>query len=224
MKTAVKRLKTPAFQRVRLSCLADNLVKSGNLERYYNLLTDFNFIYEKINYPGFGVQALIEDYDLIEKNLIDEQELLNYPEYKSKKNKTLKLIQGALRLSAHIISEDKTQLPGQLLGRLMSFENPQIQHLLKQVKNSKNCPWLRPLIPSLTPPGGALLRTFVGHSDWVNTVAIDGDGKWAISGSDDETLKLWKLETREEVHTFTGQDRKRVEVGNTEDRKNPRKV
>ena len=84
MKTAVKRLKTPAFQRVRLSCLADNLVKSGNLERYYNLLTDFNFIYEKINYPGFGVQALIEDYDLIEKNLIDEQELLNYPEYKSK--------------------------------------------------------------------------------------------------------------------------------------------
>ncbi len=204
MKTAVKRVKTPAFQRVRLSCIADNLVKSGNLERYYNLLADFNFIYEKINYPGFGVQALIEDYDLIEKNLIDDQELLNHPEYNPEKIKILKLIQGALRLSAHILNQDKTQLAGQLLGRLLFFENPRIQLLLQQIKNSKSFPWLRPLIASLTPPGGGLLRTFTGHNDCVNAVIISRDGKRLISASSDKTLKLWDLETGSETRTFIG--------------------
>ncbi|MEM1394016.1 MAG: WD40 repeat domain-containing protein, partial [Cyanobacteria bacterium P01_H01_bin.150] len=199
MKSAAKRVNSPAFQRARLSCLPDNLVKSGNLERYYKLLADFNFISQKINHPSFGVQALIEDYDLI-----DNSEVLNSPEYNSEKIKILKLIQGTLRLSSHVIAEDKNQLPGQLLGRLLSFQKPEIQQLLEQAKNNQNFPWLRPLINSLTPPGGALLRTFRGHSSRVNAVAIAPNGKQAISASADKTLKLWNLQTGEIEHTFTG--------------------
>jgi hypothetical protein len=37
-----------------------------------------------------------------------------------------------LRLSAHILAKDKTQLPEQLLGRLLYFEAPEIQALLQQ--------------------------------------------------------------------------------------------
>jgi WD40 repeat protein len=48
------------------------------------------------------------------------------------------------------------------------------------------------------------LRTLKGHNDLVNAVAITPNGKQVISGSSDNTLKVWILETREVVTTFTG--------------------
>jgi WD40 repeat protein len=50
-----------------------------------------------------------------------------------------------------------------------------------------------------------LLRTLSGHSNWVSAVAVTADGKRAISGSDDNTLKLWNLETGEVIASFTGE-------------------
>jgi WD40 repeat protein len=172
--------------------------KSAHLKRYYELLTDFDFLTQKIHHPGFGVQALIEDYELI-----SDSEATTHPEYNPAKVKILKQIQGALRLSAHVLAKDKTQLVEQLLGRMQGFDVPEIQQLLFQAKQSKTT-WLRPLTPSLTPPGGRLLCTLSGHSDSVRAVAVTADGKRAISGSWDKTLKLWNLETGEELFTLKG--------------------
>jgi WD40 repeat protein len=36
-------------------------------------------------------------------------------------------------------------------------------------------------------------RTFEGHSDWVNCIAVSPDGSHVLSGSEDGTLKLWDL-------------------------------
>jgi predicted NACHT family NTPase len=44
----------------------------------------------------------------------------------------------------------------------------------------------------------------LGHSGTVNAVAFSPNGKWALSGSDDKTLKLWKVETGREIRTLTG--------------------
>ncbi|WP_300420534.1 hypothetical protein [Nostoc sp. S13] len=192
--------RSPAFQRAYLGSLAPSLVKSGNLEKYYKTLTDFDFITAKINHPEFGVQPLIEDYDLI-----DHREMSNNSEYNFKKGTSLKLIQGALRLSAHILVADKRQLASQWHGRLLNQKMPEeIQALLAQIKQRTTTPWLCPLTPSLTPPGGRLLRTLNGHSDSVNAVAVTPNGQQVISASFDNTLKVWNLATGEEQFTLNG--------------------
>ena len=76
--------------------------------------------------------------------------------------------------------------------------------MLANMGQSKTAPWLRPAAPSLTQAGGALLRTLSGHEGGINTVAVTPDGQFAISGSDDNTLKVWSLDTGEEVTTLKG--------------------
>ena len=203
------------IQKAYLDRFPYNLVNSGNLAEYFQTLTDFKFLAKKINHPELGVQALIADYDLVDdppqpplkrgenqppQPFLERGENISLnPE----KVKTLKRIQGALRLSAHVLAKDKTQLVEQLWGRMQGFDVPEIQQLLSQAKQSKTT-WLRPLSASLTPPGGRLLRTLSGHSSLVNAVAVTGDGTRAISGSFDNTLKVWNLETGEQLLTLKG--------------------
>ncbi|MDB9535631.1 hypothetical protein PN451_07200, partial [Dolichospermum planctonicum CS-1226] len=182
-------------QKAYLGKFPYNLVNSDNLTRYFHILTDYQFISNKINHPEFGIQALIEDYDLL-----DATQTATYPDQST----TLKYIQSALRLSAHIVTQDKQQLLSQLWGRLQTINTPEIQTLLTQAQQTHPHPWLRPLTPSLTPAGGRLLRTLTGHSGWVQAVAVTADGTRGISGSFDKTVKVWNLETGKEQFTLTG--------------------
>ncbi len=50
----------------------------------------------------------------------------------------------------------------------------------------------------------ALVRTFVGHEDWVSSVAVTADGRRVLSGSHDRTLRLWDLQTGRLLRTFIG--------------------
>ena len=45
---------------------------------------------------------------------------------------------------------------------------------------------------------------YLGHSSFVSSVAFSPDGRYALSGSSDKTLKLWDVATGMEVRTFTG--------------------
>ncbi|MEH2370114.1 WD40 repeat domain-containing protein, partial [Nostoc sp.] len=202
----------PARLRAYLGSL--DSVKLINLQKYYKVLTDFDFIAAKINNFDFGVQSLIEDYDLI-----NDSELLNNPEYNPEQVKTLKLIQGALGLSAVIIIKDKMQLTGQLWGRMQHFALPEIQAMLEVAKQQKASPWLRPLTSNLISPGGSLLLSLTGHSKRVNAVAFTPNGKQVISASWDKTLKLWNLETGECEHTFQGHSDRVTAVALTSDGK-----
>ena len=113
------------------------------------------------------------------------------------------LVQGALRLSAHVLAKDHTQLAGQLTGRLGHEEDAEVRALLPQARAQTTAPWLRPLTPSLTRAGGPLVRTLEGHAEAVHGVAVTPDGKRAISASEDNTLKVWDLATCAVVATFT---------------------
>ena len=78
--------------------LAYHLVEAGHKEELRNLLLDFSWIQAKLE--AADVNLLISDYD----HLPDDH--------------TLRLVQGAIHLSAHILTKDKSHLSGQLQSRM----------------------------------------------------------------------------------------------------------
>ncbi|NEQ12491.1 MAG: WD40 repeat domain-containing protein [Moorea sp. SIO3E2] len=172
-------------------------LEGGKVNNLSRLLSNYEFIEAKLNHPEFGIKALIEDYELIYN--ID----LSHPDYSEQTITSLKLIQGALRLSTHILSQDPTQLAGQLSGRLLDFDTPDIQRLLQQIPQTETT-CLRSLTATLNPPTGPLLSTLSGHGDSVNSIAVTPDDTMVISGSSDHTVKVWDVNTGAEIRTLTG--------------------
>jgi len=165
--------------------LAYHLRGAGREDELYALLFDFDWLQVKL--AATDVNALLADYEL-----------------PSGGEGALRLVQGAVRLSAHVLARDQTQLAGQLLGRLTSFEDDGLQMLLERAGQWRGAIWLRPLTPSLTPPGGPLERTLAGHNGGVMAMAVMPDGKGLVSASYDQTLKVWDLEQGEEERTLAG--------------------
>jgi WD40 repeat protein len=164
--------------------LPHHLKKADKTDELRNLLFTFKWMYEKLK--ATNVNELISDYDLL-----DEREI--------------KRIKDAITLSAHIVSKDIRQLPTQIYGRLLSYKaDHKIGMLLKEIRNWSEFVWIRPVNICLQQPGSTLLRTLAGHADEVYGVCITTDGKKAVSASNDRTLKVWDVETGEEIRTLTG--------------------
>jgi|HubBroStandDraft_6_1064221.scaffolds.fasta_scaffold20936_2 WD40 repeat protein len=123
--------------------------------------------------------------------------------------RALNLIHGAERLSSHVIDRDPAQFGSQLVGRLLRYTQPEegfpvLHQFARLITAAAPRPWLRPLRPALFPPGTALIRTLTGHSRAVTAVAVNEDGRRAVSASQDGTLKAWDLETGRELSTLDG--------------------
>jgi len=54
------------------------------------------------------------------------------------------------------------------------------------------------------PPIATLERKLEGHTNFVGSVAVSPDSAWAVSGSDDNTIKTWDLETGQCRATLEG--------------------
>ena len=120
------------------------------------------------------------------------------------KRPAVKLLGGAIDLSAHVLRDDALQLGSQLHGRLRDEDGSEISRVLARGRDLALRPWLRPVTVTLTPPGGPLLRTLEGHVNWVHSVVLTADGRRAVSGSRDNTLKVWDLETGQLLRTLKG--------------------
>ena len=53
-------------------------------------------------------------------------------------------------------------------------------------------------------PSKRRLATFLGHTDWVRTCAVDPAGAWIVSGSDDATLRMWDPGTGDCIRVLRG--------------------
>ena len=114
----------------------------------------------------------------------------------------LDLIHGAVRLSSNVVAE---QFASQMVGRLLPYcDLHAISEFSTKVAKGARAPWLRPLHPVLHPPGTALTRNLTGHRRRVNGVALSGDGRIAVSSSDDQTVKVWEMSSGRELRTLTG--------------------
>ncbi len=176
-----------------LQTLANHLTEARQEVRLHLLLTDFTFIETKIE--KLELQPLIQDYDLAFRDSPSSTEGVENGE------NSLRLIQGALRLAAHIIAWDKAQLRSQLYCRLMSFQALGIQALLEQMRQRKSVPWLLSLAPSLTSPNGPLLRT-LSESWLLYAVAVTPDGQTLVSASEEPGFKVWDLPRGEVLYTL----------------------
>ncbi|MGD2218064.1 MAG: hypothetical protein PVJ64_15005 [Gemmatimonadales bacterium] len=98
-------------------------------------------------------------------------------------HESLRLVLDALRLSAHVVRRDPTQLAGQLTSRLLTADDPTVTRLRQQAHDWQAGVWVRLLVPTVEQAGGPLVRTLEGHTDSVHAVALTPDGRRAISGS-----------------------------------------
>ncbi|MCX5674742.1 MAG: TIR domain-containing protein, partial [Planctomycetota bacterium] len=144
----------PKASRYTVSHLPAHLAEARRGVELRDLLLDFAFLRTKI--LTSGPQPLLDDFDLAQApGALPSAEGVE----------AARLIQGAIRLSANVLAQDGDQLAGQLHGRLLAVQSPAIQGFLENIKTVQRDPWLRPLVGSLTAPGGPLLRTLEGHGD-----------------------------------------------------------
>jgi WD40 repeat protein len=162
--------------------LPRHLAEADRLDELKALLCKYDWLAAKLR--ATNVTAILADYDLVAQD------------------RDLVLIQQALRLSIPALARDRSQLPGQLRGRLRGVSRPGIEALLAGARGEPGRPWLCPKFGSLTPPGGPLRQILVGHRHEVSAVALLPDGRHALSSSYDATLRLWDLETGETLRAL----------------------
>ena len=164
--------------------LAYHLVKAGRSEELRRLLLDWHWLKNKL--AATDINALISDYAFLPNDT------------------TLHLLQSALRLSAHVLGARKAELPSQLTGRLMAFDQADLRVFLEQLRLWRNGSWLNPRTCDLTPPGTCLVATLTEPAGGINAVAITPDGGTVIFASGDTkeskaepAIKLWRVDEGE---------------------------
>lgn len=163
------------------SWLSYHLVGAGRADELRRLLLDLAWIEAKLEASDLG--SLLADYERLSGDAVLER------------------LHGALRLSAHVVAQHKEQLLPQLLGRIGDAEKPLRSALEKQAAARAGA-WLRPKIPSLTAPGGPLLRTLGGDRSGITALALLPDGCRVVAGSGSGALKLWDFDEGAELRAL----------------------
>ena len=160
-------------------------------DRHLGVLLDGRYLTARVAAEGPSLRSLVNDYIDAEVGTYD----LHHP-LKS----ALETVAHAVRLSTHAVTLDRTQLSGQLAGRLSGFDSPEIRATVAGALAYRGATWLRPLTPSLVPAGDLLRWTFRGrpggHKGTVRSIAISTNGTYALTAGNsdpDQTVKLWDL-------------------------------
>ena len=187
-----------------------HLASCGRKTELIELLLDPDWIVAKIQTAG--IVPSLADYDLAVNILspqlrreVGRKLLAQARVADDRETSALRLVQGAIRLSSNVIAEDFAQFAPQMVGRLLPYRDlSAIKQFTDRVVEGAPAPWLRPVTSALHPPGTPLLRTLEGHSGAVCGVALTRDGRLAVSGSGDHTLKVWDLDSGRALCTLEG--------------------
>ena len=75
--------------------------------------------------------------------------------------------------------------------------------IIRRIFNNQRPNWI-PALPQVQKSWSAELQTVECHSDSVLSVAFSPDGQRIVSGSYDDTIKLWDAQTGSELRTLEG--------------------
>jgi WD40 repeat protein len=159
-----------------------HLREAGELGMLRSLLFDPNWLRRKVK--SVGVNAVISDYGLADQD--DE----------------VRRIRRAFIRSGKILSTYPEHMDAQLCGRLKSDDGPHIMGLLtifRAVTPPLFVPTRNGYLHSTRP-----LRPVVPATGPGDAIAILSDGCRALSGFDDETVRIWDITSGEEVGRITG--------------------
>ncbi|MCE7947445.1 MAG: hypothetical protein DYG88_08460, partial [Chloroflexi bacterium CFX4] len=177
----------PADEPYLWDYLAYHLLEANQRDELRAILLDYRYLQAKLNVRD--VNALLSDFDAYLKEDDD---------------KAVRLVRGAIEMSAHVLSVDQKALAHQLYGRLYSHRE------LSDVVNLRQ--YIEPKLP-LSPlgepthmqTGGHLLRTLAEHKKEVWGVLVLTNGR-LLSWSEDKTLRLWTADRTMQA-TLAGHDK-----------------
>jgi WD40 repeat protein len=173
-----------------------HLVEAGRPHVLRRLLFDFDWLMAKLN--AAGVRSLLHEFDRLTGDEVVE------------------IAAGSVRLAASALALDTKLLPSQICGRLLTRQEPEILALRTQAARGRQFPWLQPLWPALEEAGGAL-RLELPHDAFVHAVALSPDGSTLVSGSEDNTVKVWNIESGTLLRSLEGHDSSVLTVAVSED-------
>jgi WD40 repeat protein len=162
---------------------AYHLCGAAQISILRELLLTFDYLQNKLN--ATDPNALIADCDYLPDDRI------------------IYLIQSAIRLCAHIVQND-LQLFSSSLSKHLSYymqSQPEITTLFNKTSQKELIPTL-PTFSNYAPAGDALFRILTGHTDSITSVVLSG--KYAVSASQDKTLKVWNCKTGDLLRTLSG--------------------
>jgi hypothetical protein len=146
--------------------LARHLHEAGRTDDLAMLLTNATYLVRKLARLGIG--AVVSDLALCPERA------------------DIQHISEAIRAGAVALAEAPEELANQIVRRVGAVGT---LHDLPPRKP----PFFRLRLPSLLPADPALLRTFTGHTNLVQSCAFGPNGKLALSASYDNTLRLWDV-------------------------------
>lgn len=133
--------------------------------------------------------------------------MINSPQMQKFHQELIQSFSRALNREMHILSRHPKLLWQQLYNRLQwdgdsvkTYINPEYQSRISQRTRS----WFKSRMAYTE--SKTLIRSFVGHTDRVSYCDISPDGKWCVSASQDGTLKIWDVETGNEIQTLRGHE------------------
>ncbi|MEW8250061.1 MAG: NB-ARC domain-containing protein [Candidatus Thiodiazotropha sp.] len=161
-----------------------HLQQADDNQKLLELLLDFDWL--KARLENVEIQTILKDFERLKNS--DET----------------RMVRDALQLASYALSNDPGQIYIQLMGRLDRGRSLIVDELLDQADANRPVPGLLLADASLTHPGGALTGIMKGHIGSVEALAILADGRRAVSGSEDYTLRLWDLENNRVIRTYEG--------------------
>ena len=191
-----------------------HLNESRGFERLEKTLSSYSFIRNKIYLSD--INNLIADYQF--KDFEDSP----HPFLEGEEDHPIVLIGKALELSAPILSDNKTELSGQLYGRMIDLKDDEIiSPLIEKIEENSPYMLLKPKSNSLYSPKSSIIkRPKVNGTKSASAIEIT-DEKLIISANEDGTLNLFDLESNDlDILEESSQDSKIIKIIPTDDGKN----